>query len=99
MPSRSPYPRSDDVAPDTTDHPGRGEKPSYVAFDLLWLDGIDLRSQPLDERRQRLLDMLPKGSRHVSEALAVQGGGCELFELKNPDYSQQEGRGDLFNPP
>ena len=62
----------------------------------------------------------------ISEALAVQGRGRELFELmrahdlegivakrladpyeprvrwlkiKNPDYSQKQGRGDLFNQP
>ena len=97
-----------------------------MAFDLLWLDNIDLRSLPLDERRHRLLRILPNGSRYVSEALTVQGRGCELFELiqahdlegtiakrladpyeprtrwlkvKNPNYSQLEGRGDLFNAP
>jgi bifunctional non-homologous end joining protein LigD len=31
----------------------RTRKPSYVAFDLLWLDDTDLRSLPLDERRAR----------------------------------------------
>jgi bifunctional non-homologous end joining protein LigD len=102
----------------------RTRKPSYATFDLLWLDGMDLRSLPLDERRQHLLSVLPSGSRYVSEPLAVQGRGCELFELiqthdlegiiakrladayeprtkwlkiRNPEYSQQEGRGDLFN--
>ena len=98
----------------------------YVAFDILWADGTDLRSLPLDERRRRLQCILPKGSPIVSEALSVAGRGCELFELmcandlegivakrladpydsrfrwlkiKNPDYSQKEGRSDLFNGP
>jgi hypothetical protein len=93
---------------------------SYVAFDILWLDGTDLRALPLDERRRRLQGILPKGSPIVSEALFVEGRGRELFELmcandlegivakrladpydsrirwlkiKNPDYSQAEGRG------
>jgi bifunctional non-homologous end joining protein LigD len=108
---------------------------SYVAFDILWLDGTDLRSLPLAERRRRLhpvrcqfgplpLGILPKGSPIVSEALSVAGRGRELFELciptiskvsspnagadpydsrirwlkiKNPDYSQKEGRAELFN--
>lgn len=97
---------------------------AYVAFDVLWLDGADLRSLSLDERRQRLADILPKVSPIVSEALSVRGRGRELFELmrandlegivakrlsdpydprvrwlkiKNPDYSQKEGRGELFN--
>ena len=96
----------------------------YLAFDVLWLDGADLRSLPLSERRQRLLDILPKGSPIVSEALSVPGRGRDLFELmcvndlegivakrladpydtrvrwlkiKNPDYSQKEGRAELFN--
>ena len=99
---------------------------SYVAFDILWLNGADLRSLPLRERRRRLRGILPKGSPIVSEALSVAGRGRELFELmcindlegvvakrrvdpydsrirwlkiKNPDYSQKEGRGDLFNGP
>ena len=53
---------------------------SYVAFDILWLDGTDLRSLPL-ERRQRLKGLLPEGSPIVSEALSVAGRGRELFEL------------------
>ena len=53
----------------------------YVAFDILWLNGIDLRSLPLSERRRRLQRVLPKGSPIVSEALSVAGRGCELFEL------------------
>jgi bifunctional non-homologous end joining protein LigD len=104
----------------------RMREPAYVAFDLLWLDGADLRPLPLSERRRRLQDILPKGSPMVSEALSVAGRGRELFELmrthdlegivakrldnpydprvrwlkiKNPDYSQNEGRGDLFNEP
>jgi bifunctional non-homologous end joining protein LigD len=32
----------------------RAQAPAYVAFDLLWVDGADLRSLPLRERRQRL---------------------------------------------
>ena len=97
---------------------------SYVAFDILWLNGTDLRALPLDERRRLLLSLLPKGSLIVSEALSVAGRGGELFELmrtndlegivakrladpydtrvrwlkiKNPDYSQKEGRAELLN--
>jgi len=100
--------------------------PTYVAFDVVWLHGIDLRPLPLRERRRALQVLLPKRSPIVSEALSVEGRGCELFELmcandlegivakrladpydprvkwhkiKNRDYSQKEGRGDLFNGP
>ena len=99
---------------------------SYVAFDILWLNGTDLRALPLTERRKSLQGIVSKGSPIVSEALFVEGRGRELFELmcandlegivvkrladpysgrvrwlniKNPDYSQKEGRGDLFNGP
>jgi len=97
---------------------------SYVAFDILWADGTDLRSLPLSDRRKRLQAILPEGSPIVSEALSVAGRGRELFELmrtndlegivakrladpydtrvrwlkiKNPGYSQKEGRAELFN--
>jgi bifunctional non-homologous end joining protein LigD len=99
---------------------------SYVAFDILWLNGTDLRALPLTERRKNLQGIVSKGSPIVSEALSVEGRGRELFELmctndlegivakrladpydtrvrwlkiKNPDYSQKEGRGDLLNGP
>jgi len=102
----------------------RARQPAYVAFDLLWLNGADLRILPLHERRRRLQAILPRGSSVISEALAVQDRGHELFELmrvydlegivakrlddpydprvrwlkiKNPNYSQKEGRGELFN--
>ena len=104
----------------------RTRSPSYIAFDLLWLNGTDLRALPLRERRRRLEMMLPMGSRTISEAVSVEGRGRELFDMmcahdlegivakrladpyeprvrwlkiKNSEYSQKEGRGDLFNTP
>ena len=98
--------------------------PTYVAFDILWLAGTDLRSMPLSERRKRLQAILPASSSIISESLSVVGKGRELFELtcsndlegivakrlddpfgprvrwlkiKNRDYSQKEGRADLFD--
>ena len=75
------------IAPDTTGRPQfykllrRAGAASYVAFDLLWLNGTDLRPLPLSERRQRLLSILPNGSAAISAALSVHGRGLELFEL------------------
>jgi bifunctional non-homologous end joining protein LigD len=104
----------------------RTRPPAYVAFDILWLNGTDLRALPLSERRRRLITILPARSSAISETLSVSGRGTELFELmcandlegivakrlddpynpgvtwlkiKNPTYSQAEGRGDLFNGP
>ena len=100
--------------------------PAYVAFDLMWLNGEDLRPLPLAERRRRLQDVVPKGAAIISEALSVTGTGRKLFELicandfegivakrlkdpyrprarwlkiKNPNYSQNEGRRELFDKP
>ena len=102
------------------------KKPAYVVFDLLWLNGSDLRALPLSERRECLQGILPKRPSIVSEALGVRGRGQELFDLmrahdlegivakrladpyeprtrwlkiKNPDYSQKEGRGEIMNRP
>src|SRR5262245_56238734 len=98
--------------------------PAYVAFDLIWLNGGDLRALPLTERRRRLQNILPKESAVICEALSVTGRGHKLFELmcahdlegivakrlkdpygprvrwvkiKNPGYSQNEGRRELFD--
>jgi len=105
----------------------RGRRaPAYAAFDIVWLNGADLRPMPLHERRRSLQGIVSKRSPIINEALSVTGRGRELFELmcahdlegivckrladpynarvrwlkiKNRDYSQKEGRGDLFNGP
>src|SRR5215472_18901667 len=55
--------------------------PAYVAFDLIWRNGADLRALPLTERRRHLQNILPRGSAIISEALSVTGRGHKLFEL------------------
>jgi bifunctional non-homologous end joining protein LigD len=118
------------IAPDETGRPRfydllrHTRKPAYVAFDLLWLCGTDLRSWPLRHRLGALEGILPDRSMVILPALSVQGRGIQLFQLmlehdlegivakrlsdpylpttawfkiKNPAYSQQEGRADLFN--
>ena len=99
---------------------------SYVAFDLLWLNGRDLRDRPLTDRKRALRRVLPRRSKLIREALCVPERGRKLFglvrrhdlegivakrkdgdyvpsarwlKIKNPKYSQAEGRGELFNPP
>ena len=103
----------------------RKGKPVLYAFDLLWLNGDDLRSLPLIERKQRLHELV-RGSRchAIVYAQHIEGLGIGLFEeicardlegivakrkrgvyknnglgwkkIKNPKYSQAEGRHDLF---
>lgn len=54
---------------------------SYIAFDLLWLDGEDLRDKSLSERRKRLWKVIPKNSSHITPALFLDKKGKRLFEL------------------
>src|SRR5215472_1102884 len=37
----------------------RAQEPAYIAFDLLWLNGADLRELPLSERLRSLQSILP----------------------------------------
>src|SRR3954464_6728970 len=97
---------------------------AFAAFDILWLDGEDLRPLPLDQRKLRLTDLLPSDTGPLYKILMLEEHGRALFsairkmdlegivakrkdesygpattwyKTKNPDYSQAEGRGDLFS--
>lgn len=102
------------------------QHPVLAVFDLLWLNGEDLRELPLVERKWRLRPLLPVPSAHLLYVDAVAEKGIELFELacqedlegvvgkwapgtyqrdgrstswvkvKNVNYSQAEGREELF---
>jgi len=103
----------------------RRESPGYYAFDLLWLNGRDLRDLPLIERKQRLRKLIfrsqPDG---VICAGHIEGRGKALYaevcdrdlegivckpkyssyllygqwlKVKNPNYSQTEGRRQVFD--
>jgi bifunctional non-homologous end joining protein LigD len=94
------------------------------AFDLLWLDGVDLRHQPLMDRKKRLEKLVRKSGLRLMYAQHVEGDGKDLFleicrndlegvvakrktgiykddgnswvKIKNPTYSQAEGRHELL---
>jgi bifunctional non-homologous end joining protein LigD len=98
----------------------------FYAFDLLYLNGEDLRNLPLLTRKAKLRRLLPSQSAHVLYVDHTKGSSQRLYELaceldlegivakradspykedarnphwikiKNPAYSQKEGRGDLF---
>jgi bifunctional non-homologous end joining protein LigD len=98
----------------------------YFAFDLLSLNGQDLRQLPLLTRKEKLKRILPSRSPHVLYVDHSRGNGTALYSLacqldlegivakradstyednpngrkwikiKNPAYSQKEGRGDLL---
>ena len=59
----------------------RGRHPvCFVAFDLLWLNGEDLRALPLVERKARLKRLLRRRSNHlIAEAMSVEGRGKALM--------------------
>lgn len=102
----------------------RRASPFFYAFDLLWLNGQDLRELPLFERKAELRKLVPEqGSRllfvdHVDQRgvalfeevcrLDLEGivakrrrglyrDGTRWLKIKNSDYSQAEGRGELFD--
>jgi len=58
---------------------GRGF-PAFAAFDLLWLDGQDLRSLPLAERKRRLADLLPLDTASLYKVFSLAEHGRALFE-------------------
>jgi bifunctional non-homologous end joining protein LigD len=97
----------------------------YFAFDLLWIEGRDLRGLPLLERKRLLRSIIPPQPSPVLYVDHVAGSGVELFnavcardmegvvaklaaglytpdettwvKIKNPRYSQAEGRADFFD--
>jgi bifunctional non-homologous end joining protein LigD len=53
----------------------------FVAFDLMWLDGTDLRSTPLIERRRHLDDLVGSaGSDRIVFSRAFEGEGLDVFK-------------------
>jgi ATP-dependent DNA ligase len=100
---------------------GRGE-PVFYVFDLLWLDGEDLRDRPLIERKSLLRSIVPARPSILLYADRIEREGVQFFRLtcerrdlegivakvkhgsygqgwfkiRNPGYSQREGRRELF---
>jgi bifunctional non-homologous end joining protein LigD len=61
-------------------------QPLYYAFDLLWLNGEDLRRLPLLERKSRLEKIIPKHAGHIGGVTHWAEHGQALFqEVKNRD--------------
>ncbi len=59
----------------------KGSVLTYIAFDLLWLEGEDLRSHPLKERRRLLKQILPRRSLRVMPAFTAQKKGQVMFDF------------------
>jgi bifunctional non-homologous end joining protein LigD len=96
---------------------------AFAAFDLLWLDGTNLRARPLSERKALLTELLPEDTGPLYKILTIEEHGRALYgairrmdlegivakrmcdpysrtttwyKVRNPGYSQNEGRGDQF---
>jgi bifunctional non-homologous end joining protein LigD len=52
---------------------------AFAAFDLLWLEGTDLRPRPLAERKQALCGLLPKDTGPLYKILTLEEDGRALF--------------------
>lgn len=103
----------------------RREAPFFMAFDLLELDGEDLRKLPLMERKRQLRRLILTKASRLRYVDHIVGRGRALFaaacrrdlegivakwvlgtyqrglatswlKIKNPHYSQMEGRHELF---
>lgn len=104
----------------------RREWPYFYAFDLLAVNGRDLRALPLLERKRLLVEVLPRIESRVLYLDHIAGRGRDLYDLacrrdlegivakwargtyqydgtgtswlkvKNKEYSQMEGRRELF---
>ena len=53
---------------------------TYIVFDLLALDGKDLREQPLTERKQILQDLMKDAPDNIHYSQHVEGSGKQSFE-------------------
>lgn len=103
----------------------RKQEPILCAFDLLWLNDTDLRSNELLVRKEKLHQLINASKcKRVLYAQHIEGGGKDFFaqicsrdlegivakrkagvykddgngwlKIKNPGYSQAEGRHDLL---
>ena len=52
---------------------------TYIAFDLLYLDGRDLQKEPLEERK-RLLDETVVKNPRIDVSTCIEGAGIALFD-------------------
>lgn len=59
---------------------GSGGKRVYFIFDLLYLNGVDLRNFPLSSRKQLLKQLLPKRNRTLKYVEHDSGSGKQYFE-------------------
>ena len=52
---------------------------AFAAFDLLWLDGVDLRTEPLSARKELLGELLPRDTGPLYKILTIDEHGRALY--------------------
>jgi bifunctional non-homologous end joining protein LigD len=58
-----------------------GKQPVFYAFDLLWINGEDIRQSPLLERKQRLSGLIRSGQfERIVCAQHIDGTGKQFFQ-------------------
>jgi len=116
---------SSDGRPQFYDLMFRRSVPFLMVFDVLWLNGRDLRGLPLSRRKAMLSRILSRADSRVRYVDHIVGRGMDLFhatckydlegvvakwrggtyqtgphtswvKIRNPHYSQWDGRRDLF---
>jgi bifunctional non-homologous end joining protein LigD len=73
---------------------------SFIAFDLLWLDGESLLERPLEDRLEALRRVLVPGPR-VQRSVAIEGRGRALFEearARGLEGVVAKRKGSLYRP-
>ena len=58
---------------------GRRDRLLYYAFDLLYLDGVDLRAAPLAERKRLLAELLAGSSERILYTEHLEGDDAEVY--------------------
>jgi bifunctional non-homologous end joining protein LigD len=59
---------------------GRKDRLLYYAFDLLYLDGFDLRGAPLAGRKRLLAELVAGASGRILYAEQLEGSGAEIYQ-------------------
>jgi bifunctional non-homologous end joining protein LigD len=77
---------------------GRQDRLVYCAFDLLYLDGFDLRGAQLLERKRLLVDLLADASERILYAEHLEGDGPEIHERAWHEPTQSRSRGASSQP-
>ena len=74
---------------------------AFAAFDLLWLEGVDLRPRSLAERKQLLADLLPEDTGPLYKILTIEEYGRALFgAIKKMDLEGivAKRKGEAYGP-